>query len=265
VCTDFYFTCSTNETVFTTTPTNGIYLDIRGAGEYVAYCSFWNPIIEATVTGITLGGTLGNSFIGGTFEGCTTGAYFGSATTSGNKFYDTDFEANSSVDISINGAAKFNEFHGVDTAKSFYIVSGASNKVFGGQHELIRIDAGVANAFIGTNYNRNGTGSFADNVPVHKVSVYNSAAGTFDQDQGIYGPLAGSTPTAGASPYTYTNAFNYPIELQVNGGTVSQVTFTRGAYTRAVATATGCQVKLDPGDSSTISYTVIPTLGVVPR
>lgn len=70
----------------------------------------------------------------------------------------------------------------------------------------------------------------------------------------------------GASPYTYTNSGDFDVTAVVTGGTVSAVAFTRdGTNFFTVATATNATVTLNPGDGVRITYTVLPTLTLIPR
>lgn len=70
----------------------------------------------------------------------------------------------------------------------------------------------------------------------------------------------------GASPYTYTNEGDFDVTVLVTGGTVSAVAFTRdGTNFFTVSTATNTSVVLNPGDGVRITYTVLPTLTLIPR
>lgn len=70
----------------------------------------------------------------------------------------------------------------------------------------------------------------------------------------------------GASPYTYTNSGDFDVTALVTGGTVSAVDFTRdGTNFFTVSTATNTSIVLNPGDGVRITYTVLPTLTLIPR
>lgn len=70
----------------------------------------------------------------------------------------------------------------------------------------------------------------------------------------------------GVSPYLYTNSGDFDMTAVVTGGTVSAVAFTRdGTNFYTVATATNASVTLNPGDSVRITYSVLPTLNLIPR
>ena len=75
-------------------------------------------------------------------------------------------------------------------------------------------------------------------------------------------PDAMPTPlTIGPSPFTYTNASGFDQDVLLNGGTVSLVQIGRGGslYT------TTSPVRLSPGDSVRITYTVAPAATIMPR
>lgn len=159
VCTDFpNFTCSNNEGAWTSTtaPLYGLWLDQRAASEECSYCTFQTPIIEGLAShGIYMPNALGNSFIGGTSESNTGYGAVISAPSRTNRFFGTDFEANTAGDIDVLGYS--NEFHGVDS-DSMIIIAGASaltNKVFGGNFRNVVFDAGSkGNQFTNAVYNR---------------------------------------------------------------------------------------------------------------
>ena len=70
----------------------------------------------------------------------------------------------------------------------------------------------------------------------------------------------------GSSPFTYQNTGDFDATVIVAGGTVSAVQFSRdGAAFYTVASATNAMVTLNPGDSVRVTYTVLPTLTLVPR
>lgn len=75
---------------------------------------------------------------------------------------------------------------------------------------------------------------------------------------------APTSVTVTASPMTYTAQDR--VSLHIFGGTVTGLQFTRGTTTLALAiTSAGQFVQLNPGDSAVITYTVAPTLTLVPR
>lgn len=67
-----------------------------------------------------------------------------------------------------------------------------------------------------------------------------------------------TTPTVGASPYTYTNTSKAGQYVYIRGGTVTVI--ARGATT--VAVASPATVYADPGETVVITYSVAPTVVV---
>jgi hypothetical protein len=78
-----------------------------------------------------------------------------------------------------------------------------------------------------------------------------------------------TTPSVGASPFTYTNSTASLVQVHVTGGTVSSVQWGRknaaGTFVNVtIASSTGVSVLLSQGDQIIITYTVVPTLTVAP-
>jgi len=71
--------------------------------------------------------------------------------------------------------------------------------------------------------------------------------------------------TPGASPYTYQNTLGYPADVIVNGGTVSAIAFSRDNATFYTAGAIGGIFPLSPYDYLRVTYTVAPTMTLIPR
>lgn len=94
---------------------------------------------------------------------------------------------------------------------------------------------------------------------------------SFWMQQCLY--LLGRNPTTtvanqavGASPYTYQNTGDFDVSAVVSGGTVSAVAFSRdGASFFTISSATNASVLLNPGDYVRVTYTVLPTLTLIPR
>lgn len=68
--------------------------------------------------------------------------------------------------------------------------------------------------------------------------------------------------TPGASPYTYRT--QQEGTLSVVGGTISAIALTRAGVSVSLAVSTP-MIPLSPGDTVTITYTVAPTLKLIPR
>lgn len=79
-------------------------------------------------------------------------------------------------------------------------------------------------------------------------------------------PDAAVTPLAYAavSPFSYANDTDFDLDVIVSGGTVDSVGFSRdGAAYYAVPTSGF--VRLNPGDSVRVTFTVAPDITLIPR
>ena len=91
------------------------------------------------------------------------------------------------------------------------------------------------------------------------TSVFSSVpttAGILIKNNDGYNPLGVATITPGASPYTYTNNDGVSEAIYIDAGTVSAI--AKNSIT--VFTSTGKTVWLEPGESTTVTYTVVPTM-----
>lgn len=71
--------------------------------------------------------------------------------------------------------------------------------------------------------------------------------------------------TPGASPYTYQNTNTYPADVVVNGGTVSAIAFSRDNATFYTVGQINGVFALSPYDFLRVTYTLVPTMILVPR
>lgn len=71
--------------------------------------------------------------------------------------------------------------------------------------------------------------------------------------------------TPGASPYTYQNTNTYPADVIVSGGTVSAIAFSRDNATFYATGLTSGVFPLSSYDYLRVTYTVAPTMTLVPR
>ena len=69
----------------------------------------------------------------------------------------------------------------------------------------------------------------------------------------------------GASPFTVQNTTGQPVDLIVSGGTVSAVAFSRNNVTFYGVGQTAGVFWLSPYDYLRVTYTVAPTITLVPR
>jgi hypothetical protein len=71
--------------------------------------------------------------------------------------------------------------------------------------------------------------------------------------------------TVGASPYTFQNTNTYPADVVVSGGTVSAVAFSRDNVTFYAVGQINGMFALSSYDFLRVTYTLAPTMTLVPR
>lgn len=180
VCNRFLdFRCSpVGYPAFTVTPTNGIILGKRNAGELTSACIFENPIIEGVISyGINLQDAIQNTFIGGTSES-NGGGLFITANSSNNLFVKLDMEFNASADVFSQGA--YNTFIGL-LSSTLSTFNGLHETVQGGLFNSI-VNGGDKNIFRDLNYSTN-FGAFTDGgTKTVKSNVRNSVSNALDPE-----------------------------------------------------------------------------------
>lgn len=74
-----------------------------------------------------------------------------------------------------------------------------------------------------------------------------------------------SNITVTASPFTYQNSTSYEGDIIISGGTVSNIEFTRDNSTFYTTGLLMGVLRLSPSDRVRVTYTVAPTMTLVPR
>lgn len=77
-----------------------------------------------------------------------------------------------------------------------------------------------------------------------------------------YGPAV--TVSVGASPFTFTNTENVPINVMVSGGTVTTISLSADGSTFTAMGLLGGQYHLNPGHSLQVNYILAPTMVYLP-
>ena len=99
----------------------------------------------------------------------------------------------------------------------------------------------------------------ANNLAANATGAINLASGGtiagWIMDNAGYNPIGASSVSPTGSPMTYT-AGATPETLYISGGTVSAI--VKNSVT--LASATGFQVQLDPGEAVVVTYSVAPTM-----
>lgn len=264
VCTKFpNLTVSNNENggtqgwYLSAKPKYGIYLTERNAGETTSYCLFDNPILEGTDIGAYLDKAMGNIFVGGTMEGCTDKGAYLAAGAFANKWYGTDFEANTAHDVYCLG--RQNQFSDIDTLLLLTFDGTAhDNRVLGGNHNQISMTATTYSNQVGCLViNRdNASGTITDSSSANRIYNIRDAFRGLNYNR----PPTAITATIGASPYTYTNTSAQDVDVAVGGGTVSQIVYGRPSAGSVISVGTVGKWKVSPGDTLEVTYTVAPTV-----
>jgi len=236
-------------------PQDGLYLTRRNVSEECSYCTFSNPILEATNTGAVLEWALGNSFIGGTMEGCTDTGISILPNSRLNKFFNVDYEFNTVVDIYCGGYQ--NEFYGCDSDTYSLIPSGGLANLFvGGSYNDFAVASGAEdNTIVGLRYNRFNTGGFSDAGTRTRLRDLHDIA----QDLHHNTLLTQTAITVGASPFTYTNSTANDETISIVGGVVSSIFFERSGVSNGTGITNG-QVTLSTNDKVIVTYSTLPTM-----
>lgn len=266
VCSSFpNFTVSNNENggvqgwYLNAKPKYALHLDKRNPGETTSYCLFENPILEGTDKGAYLDHAMGNIFVGGTMEGCPEQGAYLTENAFANKWYGTDFEANTIHDIYCLG--RQNQFSDVDTLYLFTFDGTAhDNRVLGGNHNQISLVGTTYSNQIGNLVvNREGAGgTVMDLNTSNRIYNIRDAALGLNYNR----PPTSINVDVVASPFTYTNNSGQDVDIAVGGGTVSQIMYGRPANSSTIYVGTVGKWKLCPGDTLQITYTVTPTVVV---
>lgn len=153
----------------TTTPLRGVNLTNNGTGYYTADCTFINLVSEDfPATGLYLEDASGNTFIGGTFEGCANGAVI-LAGCRRNNMKGVWFEANTAVDLSDDGSSNTYDdcfFVSASTNPTVVIGSGEGIIFKGGYLRTINLQASSRDTlFLGVGMDENLSGTLGITGP----------------------------------------------------------------------------------------------------
>lgn len=152
-------TVSNNEGSFgSAAPAVGLRVTQRSASSQTAYCTFVNPIMEGLAVGARFDDSIGNTVLGGAFEGCSSQGLLLGTTAVYNKFFGVAHESNTQ---DIYCAGDHNSFIDCDTHTAIILDSSTNgNIVKGGVHKAITIQAsGVNNCVEFARYNWDNSGA----------------------------------------------------------------------------------------------------------
>lgn len=240
-------------------PQVGISLSENAVGGQTSYCLFQNCNVQSCAIGWFIDSALGNVFVGGDSEFNTQYGMQMTTKALNNKFYGCDFEQNVSTDVICAGS--YNEFS-VDTsgtgAGGFHFVAGSvGNRLIGGEHDQVSVDAGNGNYIGGIVYGRGLSG----NLQILDLGTKTAFGKNWQaqQQRWSYGPSTSTAITVTASPFAYQNATGMAQYVVVTGGTVSSLVMQRGAQTLGNVAVNGV-IRLEVGDQINVTYTVAPTM-----
>lgn len=216
-------TCSINEGLVSV-PQYGVYITRIAPGQESSNNTIRDMCIEGPTTGLNGNAALFNSFLGGTCEDCGTGVQEDNLC-SGNNFISMGFQNNITADWST--AARGSKLIGCYTNNLITVTGGAYCEVNGGQHQKIRIAAGVGGTSLrNVEYDRN---LFLSNISA--ATLANPVVFTVNS-----GPIATLGAVTGGSGYTngtYTGVFltggtglNAVGTVVISGGAIQSVTLT---------------------------------------
>lgn len=77
-----------------------------------------------------------------------------------------------------------------------------------------------------------------------------------------YGPAV--TISVGASPFTFTNTENVPINVMVSGGTVTTISLSADGASFTALGLLGGQYHLNPGQALQVVYILAPAMVYLP-
>lgn len=183
---------SANEGSQTTRPSCGVYLTNNGEGYYTADCTFINCVSEDFILGIGcyIHDGSGNTFVGGTFEGCNIGLVVGVGCRR-NHFIGTWFEQNATRDAEINSTANsFDDcYFGSSGSSPNIAVSTGKGTIFrGGYIRTVNLQSTSSETiFIGCGFDENLSGTLGITGP---GTYRNIGASKIDNAGNVVGPLA---------------------------------------------------------------------------
>jgi hypothetical protein len=237
-------------------PMYGAILTQRNAGEQTTYCSFNLATMSACQYGWYIDEAFGIDIFNGDTEYNTVCGMELTANASQVKVFGMDFEQNTGTGGDISCAGSYNEFS-CNTASLTFLSGATANEVTGGNHQTLTNAAGaVKTLFAHCKVNKalSGGGITDAGTNTRYRDVYDMGLQTWYNSQ-----LGDGAISVTASPFTYTNTSGREQAVFVQGGTISNMTYYRGA-TALGTLATNSTVRLSPGDSLSITYSAAPTM-----
>ena len=229
---------------------------------------FINLYPEGSAYGIVISAGDQNMFIGGSPEACTVRGLTVGPSCRYNTFMSVGFENDLATFGDVSDVGIFNKYINCYSSKNF-VIQGRSIEISGGIHEKIVIDAIATMTTIKDitvdYWRKQGfAGGFIDNGKGTRYrNIYNHTLGIYIHPNKPRYPVA-----ATGSPFTWVNDTGVPVKFKIHGGTVTLVRMISGGdqwdeWLPTDANKTGVY-NVRAGDSVLISYTVAPTINIIP-
>jgi len=260
----FNITVSVNESgwYLGAKPAIGINLGQRNAGETTSYCTFINPVVEGPSIGIQLSNTLGNIFLGGTSEGCSSYGVYGLTDCSADLFMGTDFEVNTIADVYILGSNV--ELRKCDSSSIVNFGTSSSNCVLdGGSHQTIILDTNSKNnTAINARYNRLQTSGYFNDAGVNSyvsniVSVATNLrylTGTLSYSPGTIAGGTTSTATVTVPGAKLGDVCSSSFSVNASGIALTSIVVSANTVNVYFQNITGAPVTLGSGTVKSIIF-----------
>ena len=120
-------------------------------------------------------------------------------------------------------------------------------------------------------YTFTGNNTFTNNTAVNATLTSTSLEALTNplyNSNGIYSALSkGAAPVSlvvGASPYTYTNPYNYNLMIYIAGGVVTALGYNGSTLASGLTLSGVVLVTLKPSEYVTVTYTTVPAMFFVP-
>lgn len=258
-------TVSTNTQLMISRPQNGIFIDHdTSMGNQRATCnSFISMCVEGTTgDGLVLKACDQATITGGTSENNGGNGLTEWAGCQMNSYTGLDCESNLGyADLFIGGQSS--TFRNCGSTKFAYIDNSARlTKIEGGWFDKVEVSAGCVGVQLDSlklRFFGGAVGLITNNNPFLSIRLLLDV----QTNSFVYYSKPASGVGLTASPMTYENTNITDETIVIAGGAVSQIAYIRLGISYLVNPSTGA-IRLQPGDSITISYTGTPSISRVP-
>lgn len=258
-------TVSTNTQLMISRPQNGIFIDHdTSMGNQRATCnSFISMCVEGTTgDGLVLKACDQATITGGTSENNGGNGLTEWAGCQMNSYTGLDCESNLGyADLFIGGQSS--TFRNCGSTKFAYIDNSARlTKIEGGWFDKVEVSAGCVGVQLDSlklRFFGGAVGLITNNNPFLSIRLLLDV----QTNSFVYYSKPASGVGLTASPMTYENTNITDETIVIAGGAVSQIAYIRLGISYLMNPSTGA-IRLQPGDSITISYTGTPSISRIP-